>query len=469
MISKPQTDKIFFGKSRGMTAFRFGSGPESLQGVKKCKILFGFMQYLSLFLRIFVTHFQLLLRTTAASEISASAPAVKPARIQFIDVLRAFAILMMLQGHFVDTTLAAEFRNPDHPVYSAWYFMRGLTAPIFFFTTGLVFVFLLLKDGRPLAENARVQKGLRRGLMLIGLGYLLKINLFGLLTGYFHAWYFTLDVLHSIGVALLLLIGFYALGRKTGVPLWILLTIAAFSAFLLDPVFKSVNYSAWPTFLANFFTVEYGSIFTPIPWVGYTLFGGLAGYVLHHRPRLAFTHAFPLFLAALGYAISYFSAAILMKLYFLTDIEIFKSLAYSNTLFWRLGHVLIVQGIFMWGIARMKTVPALWTKIGSETLTIYSVHYVVLFGTWLGFGISTFWINSLSPWVCAFGAIAFVGSFVVLIRHIEQVREFLYVTVPAQARYQWRLNRVLALRSLSRRLHARQKVRTLSFIRYFLF
>lgn len=427
------------------------------------------MQYLSLFLRIFVIHFQLLLRTTAVSDLSASAPAAKPARIQFIDVLRAFAILMMLQGHFVDTTLAAQFRDPDHPIYSAWYFMRGLTAPIFFFTTGLVFVFLLLKDGRPLADNVRVQKGLRRGLMLIGLGYLLKVNVFGLLTGYFHSWYFTLDVLHCIGIALLLLIGFYALGRKTGIPLWILLTVAAFTAFLMDPVLKSIDFSAWPQFLSNFFTVAYGSVFTPVPWVGYTLFGGLAGYVLHHRPKLAFTHVFPVFLAGLGYAISYFSAVILMKLHYSTDLEIFKSLAYNNTLFWRLGHVLIVQGIFMWGIARMKNVPALWTKIGSETLTIYSVHYVVLFGTWLGFGISTFWINSLSPWVCALGALAFVGSFILLIRYIEPVREWVYKTLPAFARYQFRVTRVLVLRALSRRLHARQKVRTLSLIRYFLF
>jgi uncharacterized membrane protein len=76
-------------------------------------------------------------------------------RIVFIDALRAYAILMMLQGHFTDTMLAVEYRDPANFLYGLWYFMRGLTAPIFFFSTGLVFIYLLLKDGRPLSENIR--------------------------------------------------------------------------------------------------------------------------------------------------------------------------------------------------------------------------------------------------------------------------------------------------------------------------
>ena len=100
------------------------------------------------------------------SQTLENSAAVKPGRIQFIDVLRAFAILMMLQGHFVDTTLDPYYRQDDSWVYNLWHFMRGLTAPVFFTTTGLVFVYLLMRDGRVFWHNYRVKKGIRRGFFL---------------------------------------------------------------------------------------------------------------------------------------------------------------------------------------------------------------------------------------------------------------------------------------------------------------
>ena len=42
----------------------------------------------------------------------------KPVRLYFIDALRAFAILMMLQGHFISGLLDPVFKNPDNPIYS---------------------------------------------------------------------------------------------------------------------------------------------------------------------------------------------------------------------------------------------------------------------------------------------------------------------------------------------------------------
>ena len=38
---------------------------------------------------------------------------MKQTRLYFIDIVRAIAILMMLQGHFVDTLLDPQFRNDD--------------------------------------------------------------------------------------------------------------------------------------------------------------------------------------------------------------------------------------------------------------------------------------------------------------------------------------------------------------------
>ncbi|MBK9491899.1 MAG: hypothetical protein IPO07_26190 [Haliscomenobacter sp.] len=57
--------------------------------------------------------------------------------------------MMMLQGHFVDTMLDDKYRDSSSLIYWTWHFMRGMTAPIFFFVSGAIFVFLMLRDVRP--------------------------------------------------------------------------------------------------------------------------------------------------------------------------------------------------------------------------------------------------------------------------------------------------------------------------------
>ena len=53
---------------------------------------------------------------------------LKTNRLYFIDAIRAFAILMMLQGHFIDTLLAVEFRNTSNLAFQIWQYFRGITA-----------------------------------------------------------------------------------------------------------------------------------------------------------------------------------------------------------------------------------------------------------------------------------------------------------------------------------------------------
>ena len=75
-------------------------------------------------------------------------PVVKRPRIYFIDIARSFAILLMLEGHFIDLTLGEQFRspdphfvNPDFLVYDIWHIIRGYTSPMFLTMTGMIFVY----------------------------------------------------------------------------------------------------------------------------------------------------------------------------------------------------------------------------------------------------------------------------------------------------------------------------------------
>ena len=92
---------------------------------------------------------------------------MKTNRIYFIDAVRAFAILMMLQGHFIDTLLAVEFRDTTNIAYRIWQYFRGITAPTFFTISGLIFTYLLMKARDKGTSQERIKKGLFVGLCLL--------------------------------------------------------------------------------------------------------------------------------------------------------------------------------------------------------------------------------------------------------------------------------------------------------------
>jgi len=354
-------------------------------------------------------------------------------RLQFIDAIRAYAILMMLQGHFVDTMLAYRFRDLEDALYSTWFFMRGMTAPIFFTVTGLVFTFLLLRDGRPIKENERIRKGIRRGFFLIFLGYLLKVNFPAFLIGWFYKSYPALDVLHNIGFALLALIGLYCLHLISKISLPLLYFGGGIFIFLINPTWLAYEWDFLPIVLRNYFDADNGSIFLPVPWLGFTLLGAGLGWHLFHKTYLYRTWYWPAILLTTGLTIHFFSTKGLYLLHQWTGWENFLQLAYDNVLFWRFGHVLIIISIFIF-LEKIITFPPLMLKIGSETLTIYATHYVVLYGTWLGIGIKTFGQFTWHPVPVIFGAILFVIAAIIYIKYIEEIIAKLALHIPGRLR-----------------------------------
>ncbi len=345
-------------------------------------------------------------------------------RITFIDLLRAFAILMMLQGHFTDTLLDVSYRDPDNIIYSSWLFMRGMTAPIFFFASGLIFVFLLMRDERPFRDNGRVKKGLRRGAELIVIGYVLRMSFPRLLAFDIYPDMFAVDVLHCIGLALWSLIGVFALSRYLRASYPLLLFIGGSLVFYFHFDFKNADWSFLPLVLENYFSNVNGSVFTPIPWVGYAMLGGVLGYALNRRPQWAFGQLLPLGLLFSGILIHYHSSWSLEQLYEITGLQGFYEHAIFNFLLWRLGHVFIAVALFIWIAQLWENIPRLLLRIGSETLVIYEVHFVLLYGTWLGIGLNTFWYQSLNPGQVFIGALLFEAFFFLLIAHIDTIRQY---------------------------------------------
>lgn len=172
----------------------------------------------------------------------------KTHRIIFIDLIRAFAVFQMVQGHTVDALLSDSYRNEDILVYGVWYFMRGMTAPIFMFTAGIVFSYLFRLVKEPFRKNVRVVRGIKRGLLLIFFGYLLRYptwTLFDFSDVSEYSWnvFFAVDVLHLIGFGLFALLVLFYISEKLNLSDYVILSLTALSIFIVAPLFFSIDWN----------------------------------------------------------------------------------------------------------------------------------------------------------------------------------------------------------------------------------
>jgi len=350
-------------------------------------------------------------------------------RLHFLDALRAFAILLMLEGHFIDSLLAVEFRDPNNVFFSVWLYMRGITAPVFFTITGTVFAYLLIRWQGKILENPRILKGLRRGGYLILVGYLLRFNIFtlwkGLTSFTFPKYFLVVDVLHCIGLSIIGIIGLYVLTYGRSRFLFQVLAVGlGVTIFMFERNYFDLTFEGWPLFLRNYLVKE-NSVFTIIPWIGYAFLGAYLGTVLHWLGTKKGSYKLQVLagiLGLLGWWLMERSSAFLMEMHWLTGVEEFRAVAYYNYLFQRMGNVLVIFAIFMLLEPFLKKWP-IFLEMGRSTLSIYNLHFVVLYGTGFGWGLSRVFYRQLTPVTAIAGAILFIIVICTLVYYWNRRKE----------------------------------------------
>ncbi len=346
-------------------------------------------------------------------------------RIKFIDMARSVAILLMLEGHFVDDSLMESFRDPDNIIYFSWHFVRGFTAPVFLTVTGLIFVYLMLKNSHEsFFTNIRIRKGFKRVIELIFWGAVVQ----------FYAFH-VLECIAFAVLSILIIFGLYKLIRV--IPLWILFLIAAMSVFSLYPFIK--NHYGSGTFIEKSLLSGIKSIYNsgrentihfPIfPFMGYTFFGAMIGALLHSFPNKVKTMAFPTIFLSIGALMFYAGKIILGGLDSFIDlfsaswnyefVKIDFLLERAGIVFMILSFLMYVDNL--WG-SKLKS-SSLFLKIGQNTLTIYILHMVLLYGSITSLGLNKLFHKSLGPWQVLVGALLFIGVFVVLIKYLDWIKE----------------------------------------------
>ena len=332
---------------------------------------------------------------------------MKTKRIYFIDAVRAYAILMMLQGHFIDTLLSVEFRDFSYTAYKVWHYFRGITAPTFYTISGLIFTYLLLKAKDKGQVKTRIKKGLSRGLMLILIGYALRIPYLRWLTGGSIGTYFmVIDVLQVIGLSLIILVLLYEICFRNLIIYSFLMFFSSLIIFTLEPLYVNYQASEYPLFFANYLTKYNGSIFTIFPWFAYMSSGAfIATFFYKFSEKKYFREITLSLFLILGLFLLTLSTNILSWLHKLFELDLFAMAANRNFLFTRLGNVLITFGVF-YLIENFLKKPLILT-IGQRTLSIYVIHFIILYGSFTSFGLKQIGKN-LSPVEGFFGALIFL-------------------------------------------------------------
>ncbi|WP_411826916.1 heparan-alpha-glucosaminide N-acetyltransferase domain-containing protein [Luteolibacter sp. AS25] len=336
-------------------------------------------------------------------------------RLKFIDLARAIAILLMLEGHFVGLTLADQALYKDHPVYMVWNFIRGFTAPLFFTVAGMIFTYLLMGAKEVhFWKRVRVRKGLMRAGELLVWGYVLQLWIKSwrdYLRGNFSDWFYAFHVLQCIGMGLILLIlvaWICSFFKK--LPLYVGYLITLVVALMFYSWMKGLPEGAYfpegaPQLVQNMFRGKY-SVFPIVPWLAFPLLGGALGAFLRNE-RVSGTGAMAkywLFLVALGLRLLW---GVIPEIPGLSA-EVIEGFSWFAG---RASQVVFFLGLLRWIEIRWGIGLSWMRRVGQETFAIYIFHVMVLYGGTFGLGLKNWYKEALSPWEAAGGALLFVSFF----------------------------------------------------------
>ncbi|MBK1835197.1 heparan-alpha-glucosaminide N-acetyltransferase domain-containing protein [Roseibacillus ishigakijimensis] len=358
---------------------------------------------------------------------------VERERLVFIDFLRGYAILMMLQGHTIGVVLQESFRDPSYPAYLVWHYLTGLTAPVFFLAAGLIFAYLLARSEEE--GGARLVRGVKRGLWLMVLGWVLQLwppVLVDMAAGDWGAGLRFLGkshVLHTIGWSLILMVALWLLCRRQGRLFAGVAFGLAQVALLAGPVVEEWQPGGGLARLVGTFVAREYAAFPLLPWVGYALMGGALG-VLAWRTKWYRRPRYFLLLTACGLVLMFGNPVIVRTFWALLGGVEETRLAEFGGRYWRAGEVLFftaLVGLFCrWLVARgwEQSWPVrVVTTCGQETLTIYFLHVFVVYSVIFGVGLSVFFRREFGPWLSIGTALMVEGLFISLALNLKKLRE----------------------------------------------
>jgi hypothetical protein len=280
--------------------------------------------------------------------------------------------LVMVQGHVCDTLLTPAARLA--PLYVYQTIFHGSTAPGFLFASG----FVAGLPRAPLSWKASVRRA-RRLLFVLAVGYAIHLPYFSLLktiesSPAQKAALFACDALQVIAATQLGVIALQLLLGRRWVPVATALGVLVLAAGPF--VWASQVSSQLPPVIAAYVDARHGSTFPVFPFSAFVLAGALAGATIGRaEPRIRHRRAVWAGLTLLGLG---FLIAIPLR-----GVVDFWGVSPAYALV-RLGGLLLLLRFMEAVAARASVLARVLALLGHETLLVYVLHLLLLYGGVLG-------------------------------------------------------------------------------------
>ena len=298
-------------------------------------------------------------------------------------MLRALAVAEMIHGHSLDGLLSTPLKQTIF--YTKWTIVRGYTAPVFLFAAGFAFAIVTLPrfDLYSRFSLALLQR-VKRFSFIVLLGYLMYLPYLSLrmtiLSINTPAWdaMLRVDILRCIGVTLLLLQLWFLL-RPKEVVTWAVLGLLTLGLPLLTPAIRQSSIVGSLPDAIRFYFAD--SRFPLVFYSSFLSLGFLIGMLFskHRGAWLKVSLAIASASIAAGLILSTWGGASVFQ-GFLTKAGVIILLL-----------IALERCEKVW-----KRLPSPLKYFGQESLVVYVVHLMIVYGSVLNKGMVYYWGATLS-------------------------------------------------------------------------
>ena len=337
-------------------------------------------------------------------------------RYLFIDFLRFIAVVFMIQGHTFEALLDLKIRS--NTLFFVHDFFHGFVAPMFLFASGVAFGIATFKKWEEhIAPTKHVARRIGKFTGLLAIGYALHLPYLSLQKILYNstdadlAILFQVDALHCIAVTLILLqAAVFVIRNEKKFVLFagVTGTIIVF----LAPVMWGTDFKeTLPLWFASYLNAENYSWFPLFPWSGYMMYGTVFAWLFinakEHHQAVQLMQKLVVWGVA-SFTISLILVSMPFQLY--PPHDVWK--ANPLIVFARLGFVAVVTSGVFFAEHSMKIKSAIPQIMGRESLFIYVVHLVIVYGSVVNLGLK----HLFQPTLSVFEALlVFVGVFLVTV------------------------------------------------------
>ncbi|MDR3665743.1 MAG: heparan-alpha-glucosaminide N-acetyltransferase domain-containing protein [Ignavibacteriaceae bacterium] len=324
-------------------------------------------------------------------------------RLLFIDLLRGWAILVMIEVHVFNAFMLPALR--DTQWFSVLNFINGLVAPSFLFISGFAFIISTQNKHDELFKFGSLfwKKMMRIGLIFI-LGYSLHIPFFSLaktireVTPQLWISFYNVDILQNIGAGLLFILLARVFIKSNKTFFYFIFISCALFIFVSPFIWEHDFAKYFPLPIAGYFNSVYGSFFPLFPWIGFLLSGAVCSILYLKAREINNEKNFIIQVAALGIILlaagHFYLSPLFPKTYTATR-------PHPMFFFERLGYVLIFLSLCWYFISRFAAGGSAIIEMGRESLLIYYLHLQIIYRKFLnGKSFDSMAGTSYGVWEC---------------------------------------------------------------------